>query len=87
MTAFVYDVHVEMLHPVRAKPGDRLVVRPGHHERPIVTMRYTDGDWNPMVVGPANFGALIGLAEDGAITQIHPAFVSLASLAQVSRLA
>lgn len=77
MEPYVYDVHVEMLHPVRAKPGDRLIVRPGH-ERPVVVVRRAGGDWEPVRIGPPNYGALIGLADDGAITQIYPVYALLA---------
>lgn len=76
---YVYDVHVEMLHPVRAKPGDRLIVRPGHPERPVVVVRRTGDDWEPVRVGPPNYGALIDHAESGVISQRHPVYASLAA--------
>ena len=58
-----------MLHPVRAAVGDRLVVRPGHPERPIAVMRLIDGEWRPIRVGPPNYGALILREDDGIIRQ------------------
>jgi hypothetical protein len=66
---YVYDVLVPMLHPVRARVGDRLVVRPGHLERPVVVVRRDGTGWRPVVIGPANYGALIGLELDGVIRE------------------
>lgn len=43
-------------HPVRACPGDVIVVRPGH-PRPVIVQRE----------GVPNFGALAGLLADGAL--------------------
>ncbi len=77
MIAFVYDVHVEMLHPVRARPGCRLVVRPGHPERPVVVVQRTADGWAPVRLGPPNYGALVGLETDGAITLLAPSAASL----------
>jgi hypothetical protein len=70
---YVYDVLVAMMHPVRARVGDRLVVRPGHPERPVVVVRRAGDEWVPVVVGPPNYGALIGLELDGVIAARHPA--------------
>lgn len=81
MVPFLYEVNVELLHPVRAKPGDVLGVRPGHATRPVVVLRYLNGKWSPVNEGPPNYGAILGLAEDGAITQTYPAFVSLRDFA------
>lgn len=78
MQPYVYDVHVEMLHPVRAKPGNLLIVRPGHPERPVVVMEGAKTAWHPIRIGPPNYGALVGLEQDGAITLRFPAFASLA---------
>lgn len=78
MEPYVYDVQVEMLHPVRASAGDRLVVRPGHPTRPLVVVRLLGHVWRAVRVGPPNFGALIGLCDDGALTQLHPQYASLA---------
>lgn len=75
----MYDVHVEMLHPVRARPGDMLVVRPGHPERPVIVMEGAGTKWRPVRIGPPNYGALIGLEDDGAITLRHPSCSSLAA--------
>jgi hypothetical protein len=70
---YVYDVMVPMMHPVRARVGDRLVVRPGHAERPVVVVRYGAAGWYPVRLGPPNYGALIGLEMDGVITARRPA--------------
>ena len=78
MEPYVYDVHVEMLHPVRAKPGHRLVVRPGHAERPILVMERTPDGWKPLRIGPPNFGTIVSLCDDGALSQRHPVYASLA---------
>lgn len=71
MLAYVYDVHCHMLHPVRARPGDMLVVRPGHPTRPIVVSRMIDGCMRPVAGGPPNYGALLVLEDDGVI-RLHP---------------
>lgn len=78
MLPYVYDVHVEMLHPVRAKPGHRLVVRPGHPKRPVVVVQRAGDDWEPVRLGPPNYGALIAHEEAGVISQCHPVYASLA---------
>lgn len=77
MVSYLYAVNVEMIHPVRARPGDALVVRPGHVERPVVVVRERAGRWEPVEIGPPNYGAILGLAEDGAITQTFPAYLTL----------
>lgn len=69
MLPYVYDVVVDLLHPVRARVGDRLVVRPGHPERPVVVVRRDGTEWHPVVIGPPNYGALIGLELDGVIRE------------------
>lgn len=79
MIPYVYDIHVEMLHPVRAKPGDRLVVRPGHAVAPIFVSRKINGAWTCVHVGPPNYGAIVGLESDGALTQLYPKYVPLSS--------
>ncbi|WP_461411758.1 hypothetical protein [Gemmatimonas sp.] len=72
MEPYVYDVHVEMLHPVRAKPGHRLIVRPGHPERPVVVVRRTGNDWEPVRLGPPSFDAIAVMCRDGALSQRYP---------------
>jgi hypothetical protein len=67
MRPYVYDVTTTMMHPVRARVGDRLVVRPGHLDRPVVVVRRDGDGWRPVVVGPPNYGALVGLEIDGVI--------------------
>jgi hypothetical protein len=64
---YVFDVEVAMMHPLRARAGDVLVVRPGHPERPVVVVRRDSDGWRPVVVGPPNYGALVGLEIDGVI--------------------
>jgi len=83
MTTYLYDVAVDMIHPVQAKPGDRLVVRPGH-ARPIVVVRKMKGQWAPVRIGPPNFGALILQEDDGVIILRQPAYADLA--AEIQRL-
>ncbi|WP_353268587.1 hypothetical protein [Gemmatimonas sp.] len=78
--SYLYDVLVDMIHPVRAHVGDRLVVRPGHPLRPVVVMALDqEGDWQPARLGPPNYGALIGLEIDGVISLRQPVSVPLSS--------
>jgi hypothetical protein len=81
MLAYVYDVHCHMMHPVRARRGDILVVRPGHPTRPIVVSRVVDGVRRPVRVGPPNYGALLVLEDDGVISE-NVGAVSLLPLAR-----
>lgn len=74
---YLYDVLIDMLYPIRARPGDKLVVRPGH-ERPVVVVRKVHGEWEPIRIGPPNFGSLIIAADAGVIRQRYPCYVSLA---------
>lgn len=81
---YLYDVLVPMLHPVRARVGDRLVVRPGH-ERPVVVVRRGPEGWAPIAVGPPNYGALIGMEYDGVIRErTHAPALALHPLAQTA---
>ena len=77
MSVYLFSVQQPMIHPVRAKTGDRLVVRVGHATRPIVVMRRAHGKWKPVRVGPPNYGALIGLEEDGILTLELPRVCAL----------
>lgn len=77
MLPFLYDVLIPMLHPVPARAGDRIVVRPGHPERPVVVVRLLSGQWEPVVIGPPNFGALLGLECDDVIRLRHGPLSSL----------
>lgn len=72
MITYLYDVLVDMLHPVRARPGDVLVVRPGH-ERPICVVRRIGERWRLVRIGPPNFGALILSEDNGVIALSYPA--------------
>lgn len=65
---YVYDVNCHMLHPVMAREGDVLVVRPGHPTRPIVVSRMIDGLMRPVLIGPPNYGALLLLEDEGVIS-------------------
>lgn len=87
MIPYVYEVHVEMLHPVRAKPGDRLVVRPGNTDAPLFVSRNVGGTWTCVHVGPPNFGAVIGLESDGVLTQLYPQYLPLSSDPAIQRQA
>lgn len=66
MLPYLYDVLMPMLHPVRARTGDRLVVTPGHPTLPVVVVRKIAGGWQRVEVGPPNYGALL-LQEDDAV--------------------
>jgi hypothetical protein len=72
MSVYLFSVQQPMIHPVPARAGDGLVVRVGHPTRPIVVVRRLDGKWRPVRVGPPNYGALIGLEEDGVISLLLP---------------
>lgn len=70
---FHFDVRSPLLHPVAARTGDALVVRPGHPTAPLVVIRRVRGRWTGIAIGPANYGALAGLLADGIITPWRPA--------------
>lgn len=71
MTAcYTYEVLVAMIHPVRAKPGDLLRVRPGHRTAPIRVWRRVRGRWRAIRTGPPNYGALLVRADEQVIRQL-----------------
>jgi hypothetical protein len=74
MSAYLYEVIDPITHPVPARTGDILAVRPGHPTRPIVVFRMVAGEWTPVTVGPPNFGALLVREDDGVIQQIFSSF-------------
>ena len=73
-----YLVLSPILHPVAARDGDVLIVRPGHADRPIVVVREIAGAWRPIRVGPPNFGALIVREDDGFIYDLSGSPSSIA---------
>lgn len=77
--AFHFLVLCPILHPVAARNGEMLVVRPGHPDRPIVVMHLTSDGWRPVRVGPPNYGAVICREDDGVIRSLDGASSSLAS--------
>jgi hypothetical protein len=67
MTAtFVFDVVENIVHPVVARAGQVLVVRPGTSEPILVVQR---GTAHVIREGPPNYGALLGLLESGVIRE------------------
>jgi hypothetical protein len=74
---FVFDVLLPMLFPVHASAGDVLVVEPGHPTRPIMVVRRSPAGYEELRVGPANFGALIVLWDEGVIVERSSASVML----------
>ena len=65
MLTFVYDVVVDMLHPVRARAGQVLVWRPGTDQPILVVMR---GTTETLRDGPQNINALRVLLDEGVLT-------------------
>lgn len=76
MAAYLYEVINPILHPVAARAGDVLAVRPGHATRPLLVFRFVDGRWMAVTAGPPNYGALLVREDEGFIRQIF-ASVSL----------
>jgi len=73
MLPYLLDVHVPMIHPVRAVPGDVVVVTPGHPTAPVAVMRPTvGGPWTCLRVGPPNYGALLTPLLDGVLSERTP---------------
>lgn len=67
---FVFDVLVDMLHPVVARANvHALVVRPGTGQPILVVKR---GTADVIREGPPNYGALLGLLEAGVIRERFP---------------
>jgi hypothetical protein len=76
-SVFVFDVLLPMLFPVQASAGDALVVEPGHPTAPIMVVRRTAAGYEARRVGPANFGALLVLWDEGVIVERSSASVML----------
>lgn len=74
-----YVVCSPILHPVAARTGDVLIVRPGHPTHPIVVIRRVAGAWEPVRIGPPNYGALLVQEDEGAITPLLRSAPSLAA--------
>jgi hypothetical protein len=49
MTPYLLDVLVPLIHPVRAVPGDVIVVCPGHPTAPVCVMQHRDGTWTSVL--------------------------------------
>jgi hypothetical protein len=60
------------MHPVAARAGDVLCVRPGTAV-PIAVVRLVRGVWAVVRIGPPNYGALLHPLIDGAIIPQTPA--------------
>lgn len=75
--AYLYDVTSPILHPVPARVGDLLAVRPGHPTHPVVVLRKVGGRWSPVDIGPPNYGAILLRETEGALT---PVFASVTGL-------
>lgn len=65
--AFFFDVLDPILHPVAARAGDVIVVRPGT-PIPVAVMRRVGTSWRLVRKGPPNYGALLHPLLDGAIS-------------------
>jgi hypothetical protein len=63
---YVFDVVTAIIHPVTAKPGEVLVVRPGTAHPVLVVRR---GTTEVLREGPPNYGALAGHLSTGTIVQ------------------
>jgi hypothetical protein len=68
----LFDVTGSFIHPVPARTGDVLVVRPGTAV-PIAVVRLVRGQWAVVHVGPPNYGALLIPLCDGLLTPQTPA--------------
>lgn len=64
--AYLFDVTGSFIHPVPAREGDVLVVRPGTAV-PIAVVRVVRGQWVVVYVGPPNYGALLLPLCDGLL--------------------
>lgn len=70
MATYLYDVVSPILHPVAAKSGDIVAVRPGHPTRPVVVFQCIGDQWVPVAKGPPNCGAFLVREDEGFIRQI-----------------
>jgi hypothetical protein len=72
MVAWLLNVHLPIIHPVQAIPGDVIVVCPGHPTAPLCVMRQSAGKWRSVRVGPPNYGALLIPLLDGVLSELTP---------------
>lgn len=72
-----YLVTSPILHPVAARAGDVVSVVPGHATRPVVVIRKVAGKWQPIRVGPPNYGAIQLREEEGSLTLLVRPAISL----------
>lgn len=70
--AYLFDVVGAFIHPVPARTGDVLVIRPGTPV-PIAVVRRIQKVWTVVHVGPPNYGALLIPLCDGLLTPQTPA--------------
>jgi hypothetical protein len=70
--AYVFDVIEPFIHPIPARTGDVLVVRPGTAV-PIAVVRKIRQVWTVVHVGPPNYGALLIPICDGLLIPQTPA--------------
>ncbi len=70
--AYVFEVVGAFIHPVPARVGDVVVVRPGAPV-PIAVVRRVRGTWTVVHVGPPNYGALLIPLCDGLLMPQTPA--------------
>jgi hypothetical protein len=69
---YLLDVHLPMIHPVRAMPGDVIAVRPGHPHYPVCVVRPEGTDWALVRVAAPNYGALLIPLRDGVLSERTP---------------
>lgn len=70
--AYLFDVVGAFIHPVPARAGDVLVIRPGTPV-PIAVVRRIQKVWTVVHVGPPNYGALLIPLCDELLTPQTPA--------------
>lgn len=79
MEPYRYLVVSPVLHPVAARTGDVIVVRPGHPTHPISVVRRVGKEWEFVRVGPPNYGGILLREEEGALIELTTSSLSLAS--------
>jgi hypothetical protein len=72
MLPYLLDVHVPMIHPVRAMPGEVIAVLPGHPTHAVMVVRGEGAAWQLLRVGPPNYGALLIPLLDGVLSERTP---------------
>ncbi len=63
----LYAVLISIIGPFVARVGDRVVVRPGHAERPVVVVRHGADGWFPVQIGQPDYAAILCLAAAGVL--------------------